>query len=211
MDNKLLHSVKKMHEKFGLANNGCPVHLSPEEKAFRIVALREEIDEYEASSNLVDEYDALIDLMVFAVGTFERQGLPLQKGFDTVMACNMKKELAGSSENSKRAFKRDLVKPQGWAGPEATLQIILDNANDKNLLLNERGSTHGDFSESSVFVQSVKDITKNSQNWGGLQTNQKEAIEMIIHKIGRIMYGDYNFKDHWADIAGYATLIEKNL
>jgi len=126
MDNKLLQSVKKMHQKFGLQNNVGVTHLSDEEKKFRIVALREEIDEYEAATDLVNEYDALIDLMVFAVGTFERQGFPLQEGFDAVMACNMKKELAGSSENSKRGFKRDLVKPEGWTGPEQHLAEILN-------------------------------------------------------------------------------------
>lgn len=68
----------------------------------------------------------MIDLLVFTVGTFERQGLPLQEGFDAVMQCNMKKNLAGSDENSKRGFKRDLVKPQGWVGPESQLQEILN-------------------------------------------------------------------------------------
>jgi predicted HAD superfamily Cof-like phosphohydrolase len=126
MDNKLLQSVKAMHSKFGLENNSGPTHLTPEEKSFRIVALREEIDEYEEATELVNEYDALVDLMVFAVGTFERHGFPLQDGFDAVMTCNMKKELAGSSENSKRGFKRDLVKPAGWTGPEAKLSEILN-------------------------------------------------------------------------------------
>lgn len=128
MDNKLLQSVKKMHDKFGLANNNGPTSLTSEEKAFRIVALREEITEYEDTDELVDEYDALIDLMVFTVGTFERQGFPLQLGFEAVMKRNMMKELAGSNENSKRGFKRDLVKPIGWTGPEGELLDILDEA-----------------------------------------------------------------------------------
>jgi hypothetical protein len=29
---------------------------------------------------------------------------------------------------------------------------------------------------------------------------------MIAHKIGRIMAGDPNFHDHWADLSGYAEL-----
>jgi len=125
MESKLLNIVKTMHTKFGLANNDGPTFLTAEEKAFRITALREEIDEYEQSTTLVDEYDALIDLMVFATGTLERQGLPLQDGFEAVMKCNMQKELAGSSENSKRGFKRDLVKPANWKGPEADLFNII--------------------------------------------------------------------------------------
>jgi hypothetical protein len=30
---------------------------------------------------------------------------------------------------------------------------------------------------------------------------------MIAHKIGRIIAGDPDFRDHWDDLAGYATLI----
>ena len=34
---------------------------------------------------------------------------------------------------------------------------------------------------------------------------------MIAHKIGRILAGDPNHIDHWLDIAGYATLVAKEL
>lgn len=35
---------------------------------------------------------------------------------------------------------------------------------------------------------------------------QRESLSMIFHKIGRILAGDPNFRDHWDDIAGYAKL-----
>jgi hypothetical protein len=34
---------------------------------------------------------------------------------------------------------------------------------------------------------------------------------MIVHKIGRILNGDPNYDDSWADIAGYAQLVVKEL
>ncbi|WP_257617167.1 hypothetical protein [Campylobacter pinnipediorum] len=34
---------------------------------------------------------------------------------------------------------------------------------------------------------------------------------MIAHKIARILAGNPNYKDHWDDIAGYATLVSKEL
>ena len=34
---------------------------------------------------------------------------------------------------------------------------------------------------------------------------------MILHKIGRILAGDPNHKDHWVDIAGYANLPIKEI
>jgi len=41
--------------------------------------------------------------------------------------------------------------------------------------------------------------------------DQWEALEMIVHKIGRIVNGDPDVTDHWVDIAGYATLIAERL
>ena len=34
-----------------------------------------------------------------------------------------------------------------------------------------------------------------------LNDAQTEALDMIFHKIGRILAGDPNFRDHWQDIA----------
>jgi hypothetical protein len=38
---------------------------------------------------------------------------------------------------------------------------------------------------------------------------QREALDMILHKIARIVNGNPNETDHWHDIAGYATLVEQ--
>jgi hypothetical protein len=44
-----------------------------------------------------------------------------------------------------------------------------------------------------------------------LSVSQREALEMILHKIARILNGDPNFKDSWTDIIGYARLVEREL
>lgn len=124
MESKLLESVRKMHIKFGLENTIGPCALSDEEKEFRYKAMMEEVNEYMDATTLVDQYDALIDLIVFAVGTLERQGLPLLQGFEAVMRANMKKEL-GQNGQKRGGFKRDLVKPRDWVGPEDELQDII--------------------------------------------------------------------------------------
>jgi hypothetical protein len=36
---------------------------------------------------------------------------------------------------------------------------------------------------------------------------QKEALEMICHKMARILNGNPNEHDHWHDISGYSTLV----
>lgn len=125
MESRIMSLVKAMHKKFGLTSAGLPWHLEPHEKAFRVKALQEELDEYNMATTLVDEYDALLDLIVFAVGTLDRQGLPLLEGFEKVMKANMAKEV-GQNGDKRGGFKRDLVKPKGWVGPEAELTQIID-------------------------------------------------------------------------------------
>jgi len=124
MESRLMDLVKAMHEKFGLNNTVGPTLLTKDEFDFRVAAMQEELDEYKDAKNSVDQYDALLDLIVFAIGTLERQGFPLLQGFEAVMRANMAKEL-GQNGEKRGGFKRDLVKPKGWTGPEATLKDII--------------------------------------------------------------------------------------
>lgn len=78
-------------------------------------------------------------------------------------------------------------------------------------LLAERKSTHGEYRTHAMFSQSIKGIIKSSPNWDGMCDHQKETLEMIAHKIGRILAGDADFDDHWKDISGYAKLTADRL
>ena len=40
---------------------------------------------------------------------------------------------------------------------------------------------------------------------------QRIGLGMIIHKIARILNGGHHHTDTWHDIAGYATLVEKDM
>ncbi len=82
---------------------------------------------------------------------------------------------------------------------------------DITATLAERGNSHGDFRENGSVMQHLKEVVRSERNWSQLPPYQREAIEMIIHKLGRILCGNSNFTDHWHDIAGYATLVEKIL
>lgn len=77
--------------------------------------------------------------------------------------------------------------------------------------LASRQATHGCFIENGRIMQALKDEMINSVNWPHLGPFQKEALQMIQHKIGRILSGNPNEPDHWHDIAGYATLAENIL
>ena len=82
---------------------------------------------------------------------------------------------------------------------------------DIKTTLAARQSTHGSFKESAVTVQRLKTVMRAAPNWELLSGSQKEALEMIQHKIGRILHGDPNFHDNWHDIIGYTKLIEDQL
>lgn len=73
-------------------------------------------------------------------------------------------------------------------------------------ILSEREKTHGDYGSHAAITQALKDNMRSQISWASLPENQRETLEMIAHKIGRILAGDPDFRDHWADIAGYATL-----
>ena len=47
--------------------------------------------------------------------------------------------------------------------------------------------------------------------WRKLADDQREALEMTAHKIGRILNGDPNYIDSWHDISGYVRLVEQRL
>jgi len=77
--------------------------------------------------------------------------------------------------------------------------------------LEERGNRYGDFYEHARITQNIKIAMVDSPNWDKISPAMKEALEMIAHKIGRILNGDPNYKDSWHDIIGYTRLIEKDL
>lgn len=78
--------------------------------------------------------------------------------------------------------------------------------------LEDRGSRYGSFDEHARITQNIKAAMEDSPNWNcNLSTSQREALEMIAHKIGRILNGDPNYADSWHDIAGYATLVEQEV
>lgn len=75
-----------------------------------------------------------------------------------------------------------------------------------NELLNERQTTHGDFSDNARNGQALREFLRGSPNWHQMPAVHREALDMIAGKVSRILSGQSQFADHWKDIAGYATL-----
>lgn len=84
---------------------------------------------------------------------------------------------------------------------------------DIDATLAERGERYGVFMDHARIAQSFKGYIRNShqKKWDEMSYDQREALEMICHKIARIINGDPHYADSWVDIAGYAKLVADRL
>lgn len=78
-------------------------------------------------------------------------------------------------------------------------------------VLRKRQNTHGDFSENARFSQAQKDFLPTFPSYNKLTGVQKEALNQILSKIGRILSGDPDHEDSWIDINGYSELALKDI
>ena len=84
---------------------------------------------------------------------------------------------------------------------------------DINTTLSERGRRYGKFTGHAFVSQTLKSCISRALIERGkvLGADQHEALDMICHKIARIINGDPNYADSWHDIAGYAQLVADRL
>ena len=81
-------------------------------------------------------------------------------------------------------------------------------------ILGSRGATHGEFRDHAGLTQGLKRVFYEigmAKTLPELSDIEREALDMIFHKIGRIGSGDPHVADHWVDIAGYAKLVADRL
>jgi len=75
-----------------------------------------------------------------------------------------------------------------------------------NVSLSKKEKTHGVYKETAALSQSFKDVMRSGRNWQNMTDQQKESLECIAMKLARLLNGNHNHRDHWDDVAGYATL-----
>ena len=85
----------------------------------------------------------------------------------------------------------------------------MSEGTDVDAVLDERGKRYGKFEDHAYITQELKKIAYRVNET--LTHDQTEALDMIFHKIGRILNGDPNYADSWIDIAGYAKLVADRL
>lgn len=72
--------------------------------------------------------------------------------------------------------------------------------------LTEREKSYGKYEDHARITQNIKAAMADSKNWAALPAHQKESLEMVAHKIGRILNGDPNYLDSVRDCIGYLEL-----
>lgn len=81
-------------------------------------------------------------------------------------------------------------------------------------VLAERGATYnvnGTYEDHASLTQELKEACRAHKGWEVLPGSMKESIDMIFHKIARVINGKPDYKDNWDDIEGYARLISRTL
>ena len=128
-----IKDVQKFHAKFGLPLGLRNQLKDKSTQDFRIKFLQEELDEFTIAikdGDRVKAFDALLDLSYVTYGTALFMGVNPQQwdaGFTAVQKANMAKERAVDSADSrsKRKNSFDVVKPEGWVGPESELLRVM--------------------------------------------------------------------------------------
>jgi hypothetical protein len=79
--------------------------------------------------------------------------------------------------------------------------------------LNERGKRYGSFKGHAEVSQRLKVVVQEELETREkfLSPVQQEAVDMILHKLARIVNGDSNYIDSWRDIVGYTQLVVDEL
>ena len=80
-------------------------------------------------------------------------------------------------------------------------------------VLSERGARYGTFKGHAEISQRLRGTINEFLIKRGcdLDPDQREALDMICHKIARIINGDPDYADSWVDVAGYAQLVADRL
>ena len=80
-----------------------------------------------------------------------------------------------------------------------------------NETLTERGKRYGNYLKQTAISNKIKEAMQENPAYWSMETDQKDALEMIAVKISRIINGTPDHTDNWLDVAGYATLVADRL
>ena len=109
--------------------------------------------------------------------------------------------------------RSEISNTEGWLSylDIEKVETLAAATNQIDKTLTERGSRYGSFNDLAQISQALKEVMRTTPGWAKLTASQKEALEMVQHKVARMLNGDPTYQDNAVDIVGYATLMMKNM
>jgi phosphoribosylanthranilate isomerase len=108
---------------------------------------------------------------------------------------------------------RKRAREESWQPPELLPMPPVPEVTAVDTVLDQRAVDYGAFKDGAALMQGIKRLLADHAQKHGktFADDQWEALEMIVHKMGRIVNGNPDKVDHWTDIAGYAKLVADRL
>jgi hypothetical protein len=78
-------------------------------------------------------------------------------------------------------------------------------------IIKDRAEKYGDFRDQAILAVDLKEIIRHGRSFDMMPSYMKESLDMICHKIARIVNGDPKYLDSWVDLVGYAQLARDRL
>jgi predicted HAD superfamily Cof-like phosphohydrolase len=121
---KAQQAVHEFHKVFNLPISDAPKELERERVELRAKWMNEEISELLEARDIVDQVDAVVDLIYFAVGVFVEMGIDGSKAFELVHQANMRK----LDQNGRPIYNEEgrVIKPDEWTSPREIIRQWLN-------------------------------------------------------------------------------------
>lgn len=119
--NKQYEMVRNFQHKFGQPVADKPTEMELERRIDRHGYMEEELNEFISADTVVDQADAMIDLIYLAVGTLVELGVKPEKLFEIVHNANMSK-LWPDGKVHTNPENGNIIKPPTFVRPEPLLE-----------------------------------------------------------------------------------------
>jgi predicted HAD superfamily Cof-like phosphohydrolase len=119
MSNDLVKDICDLHVKFSV-HSRVQAMTDYQREAFmnfRIEFIKEEVVELSTADSKEDVVDALIDIIVVALGTLDAFAVDINKAWNEVHSKNMQKEPGVNPTRPNDFGFPDMIKPEGWTPP----------------------------------------------------------------------------------------------
>ena len=145
------------------------------------------------------------------------QGRPTKwdNSWDHLFVCVKETDQESSSAEPDTTGEGDLT---NTSNPEVKPGSFSDIPRSTANILANRGKRYGSFEGHAAISQALQKVVadgftnrEDGKTIEDMTPSQREALFMILHKVARIVNGDFNYDDSWRDIAGYATLVVNEL